>query len=56
MYENEDANNETETVKIVIVLKKGVYELVAGISTKLGMDPSSWIGNVVESKLKREVP
>ncbi len=55
MYEKEDANDETETVKVVVVLKKGAYELIAGISTKLGTDPSSWIGNLVESKLKREV-
>lgn len=54
MYEKEDANGETDTVRVVVTLNKGVYELVAGVSTKLGMDPSSWIGNVVESKLKRE--
>lgn len=45
-----------ETVKISLLLQREDYELVRRISTKLGMDTSSWINLTIATKLKEMGP
>jgi hypothetical protein len=54
MSEKEDFDKGAVTVKIVLTVQKESYELIEGISEKLGMNPPSWVEHVISTKLKRE--